>query len=227
MHVVVINTKGGSGKTLLATQLACYYATKGEKVAIFDHDSQKSSIDWVKARPKRCAPIAAIPAFGNHPKQEWDGIAIHDMPAGYDVKHLREDVPEVKKVLIPILPSPTDLRVVWRFCMMLTYHGILHSDIEIGFVPNRYRQNASFNPTMMEFLNRMEIPIIGQIRDTQNYIHATNRGLGIFDLPTTQSKVDRQTWQPIIDWLSDIAPNSFAKLLIEDIVEQQKQLDLV
>ncbi len=38
MHkVVVLNPKGGSGKTTLATNLAAYYANQGERVALMDY----------------------------------------------------------------------------------------------------------------------------------------------------------------------------------------------
>ena len=146
------------------------------------------------------------------------------MPAGYDIRNLSTDVPDAKKILIPLLPSPTDLRVVWRLCMMLSYTGLLDSDIEIGFVINRYRANARFNETMDTFMKRLDIPVVGHIRDTQNYIHATNRGLGIFDLPPYQTRVDRTTWQPITDWIDGPKATSFAQQLMEEIVE--KDFDL-
>ena len=225
MHVVTVNTKGGCGKTLLATQLACYYASSGKSVAIFDHDSQQSSKDWVKVRPKRCAPINAVAAYAGEMNNANADIVIHDMPAGYDIRDLQKDVPDVKKILIPIMPSPTDMRVVWRFCMMLSYTGLLESDIEVGFVVNRFRANASFNKVLMKFLNRLDVPVVGFIRDTQNYIHANNRGLGIFDLPKARTSVDRKSWESVIEWLQTTADESFAQQLMDDIV--QKQLELV
>lgn len=224
MHMVIVNTKGGSGKTLLATQLASYYSSNGNTVAIYDHDSQHSSKDWVQARPKRLPPIISVTASGDLTPRISTDIAIHDMPAGYDIRELATDVPETEKILIPLLPSPTDLRVVWRFCMMLSYTGLLESSIDIGFVINRYRASSLFNETMLKFLNRLDIPILGQIRDTQNYIHATNRGLGIFDLPGNKTQVDRDSWQPIIDWLDGIEGVSFAQLMMDDIVSRQMAL---
>jgi chromosome partitioning protein len=224
MRIVIVNTKGGCGKTLLATQLACYYASIGKSVAICDHDSQRSSKDWIQARPKKLTKITSVVASHSKPPSIDSEIIIHDMPAGYDIRELLVDVPGVEKILIPLLPSPTDLRVLWRFCMMLSYSGLLETNIDMGFVINRYRAGSQFNETMMRFLERMEIPLIGKVRDTQNYIHATNRGLGIFDIPGNKTKVDRESWQPIIDWLEGVGQESFAQLLMEDIVEKQMAL---
>lgn len=222
MHIVIVNTKGGSGKTLLATQLASYYAHIGRKVAIFDHDNQRSSIDWVQARPRNCPPIQYVAAYNGDSLQHLANLVIHDMPAGYDIRGLREEIPQIDKLLIPIVPGPTDLRAAWRFCMLLSYTGLLESDIDIGFVVNRFKANASYNERVMEFLNRLTVPVVGYIRDTQNYIHAGNRGLGIFDLPRYRTQVDRDAWKPVLEWL-ETAETTFAQQLMDDLAENRLQ----
>lgn len=222
MHIVIVNTKGGSGKTLLATQLASYYAQQGRKVAIFDHDNQRSSIDWVQARPKQCPPIQYVAAYNGDQLQHLANLVIHDMPAGYDIRNIREDIPYIDKLLIPIVPGPTDLRAAWRFCMLLSYTGLLDGKIDIGFVVNRYKANAVYNERVMEFLNRLDVPVVGYIRDTQNYIHASNRGLGIFDLPRYRTQVDRDAWDPVLNWL-ETAETSFAQQLIDELAGNRLQ----
>jgi chromosome partitioning protein len=96
MHIVVINTKGGCGKTLVTTQLACYFACSGKTIAIVDHDPQQSSKDWVKARPKKCASISCAVAGKSAFEPTQADITIHDMPAGYDILQIKKDVPDVK-----------------------------------------------------------------------------------------------------------------------------------
>lgn len=222
MHIVIVNTKGGSGKTLIATQLASYYAQQGRKVALCDHDNQRSSVDWVQARPKTCAPIHYVAAYAGEQLKKLASVVIHDMPAGYDISALRSDVPQIDKLIIPIVPGPTDLRAAWRFCMLLSYTGLLGSDIDIGFVVNRYKANAVYNERVMEFLNRLDVPVVGYIRDTQNYIHAGNRGLGIFDLPAYRTQADRRAWQPVINWL-ETAETSFARQLMDELASNRLQ----
>ena len=61
--IMVLNAKGGCGKSTLATSLASYYATeKGNKVALADYDPQHSSLDWLERRPERVAPIVGVEA---------------------------------------------------------------------------------------------------------------------------------------------------------------------
>ena len=46
--IVVLNPKGGSGKSTIATNLAAYYAWSGRSVALMDHDPQGSSMRWLR-----------------------------------------------------------------------------------------------------------------------------------------------------------------------------------
>lgn len=222
MHIVVVNSKGGCGKTMVATQVASYFAQAGNRVTIFDHDSQRSSTDWAKARPRQCPKIEVVAAYTGDIQDQYSDIGIHDMPAGYDIRDLARDVPRVDKMLIPLLPSPTDLRAAWRFCMLLSYSGMLNSRRDVGFIVNRYRSNAAYNEKVREFLGRLDVPVLGTIRDTQNYVHACHRGLGIFDLPRYRSKVDRDSWHPVLMWL-DAAKRSFAQQLMQELSEKAFQ----
>lgn len=222
MHIVIVNSKGGCGKTMVATQIASYFAQGGNRVTIFDHDNQRSSIDWVKARPGQCPKIHTVAAYAGESMEQPSDIVIHDMPAGYDIRDLARDVPRVDKMLIPLLPSPTDLRAAWRFCMLLSYTGMLNSRRDVGFIVNRYRANAAYNTRVEEFLLRLDVPVLGAIRDTQNYVHAGHRGLGIFDLPRYRSRADRESWHSVLVWL-DSARRTFAEQLMQDLSQNACQ----
>ena len=70
LTILVINSKGGSGKTTLATNLASYYATRKIQIAIMDYDPQGSSIQWLRLRPDEAIKIYganAAPAKGAIP----------------------------------------------------------------------------------------------------------------------------------------------------------------
>src|SRR5882672_992059 len=54
---LVINPKGGSGKTTVATNLASYFASKGVATTILDYDPQGSSLNWLRTRPLQAAKI--------------------------------------------------------------------------------------------------------------------------------------------------------------------------
>ncbi|MEW8428112.1 MAG: ParA family protein, partial [gamma proteobacterium symbiont of Ctena orbiculata] len=48
--IMLMNAKGGCGKTTIATNLATWYADEGKKVALADFDTQQSTMDWLEAR---------------------------------------------------------------------------------------------------------------------------------------------------------------------------------
>ena len=92
LTILVINSKGGSGKTTLTTNLAAYYANRGFRTAIIDYDPQSSSLHWLQARPATLPAIHAAngaPARGNahlSSRQGWvpldTEVLVVDAPAG-------------------------------------------------------------------------------------------------------------------------------------------------
>ena len=206
-HIFVVNSKGGSGKTTITTQLASYYAKRGDSVILADHDPQKSSCDWITARPERCAKIQLIPAKLNEliTAPTANTIVIHDMPAGW-IPTIDSPVFEKNachQMIIPMLPSPTDIKAGLRFIMALTRSGVLENTAKAALIANRTRSNIRYNNILMDFLHRVDLPLIGTVRDSQNYIRAIASGISIFDLPLGKVKADVEQWQPIIDWLEN------------------------
>src|SRR3989442_12362763 len=62
---LVINPKGGSGKTTVATNLASYFAANQVATTLMDYDPQGSSLNWLRQRPMhltRIHPANAAPA---------------------------------------------------------------------------------------------------------------------------------------------------------------------
>ena len=64
MHkIVIINSKGGSGKTTVSVNLAAALAASGERTALLDLDPQGSSMRWLKQRSEELPPITGIAGF--------------------------------------------------------------------------------------------------------------------------------------------------------------------
>lgn len=198
----VANPKGGCGKTTLATQLASYWAAEGASVALVDHDIQQSSLDWLRSRPKSCAGIVPIAAFRGDPVDSDFDVVIHDMPAGCSVDDLQQWCHGNCQLVIPILPSPTDIKAGVRFLMALNRHDWLaNSNMDIALVANRVRTNTNYFKVLVAFLEQVNMPLVTSIRDTQNYIRAMDSGVSIFDLPKSRVSSDLKQWRPLLDWL--------------------------
>ncbi len=210
-RVMLLNPKGGSGKTTIATSLASYYAGKGLPTAIFDHDAQGSSTRWLRVRPRSAPPIHGVAAFETKGgmTRAWQmrvpqGIetVVVDTPAGVRAHALMDMIRSAGRVIIPVLPSHIDIDAVSAFIEDLRkIDSVRDGDTQVAVVANRVRTRTTIFHELEEFLRRASFPFVARLRDSQNYMRAQERGLGVHDLRARQNRVDRQQWQPLLQWL--------------------------
>lgn len=202
---MVLNPKGGCGKTTLATNLASYYSTCGRKVALADFDPQGSSGDWLAQRPAERAPIYQV-ALDEDKLLIPLGMdyIVMDAPAATHGKELKRHIKKAQTLLIPVLPSPIDIRAAARFIEELLLVGrVARAETRIAVVANRVKEQTLIYQALQRFLASLGIPFIATLRDSQNYIRAAQRGIGIFELPPAATATDREQWQPLLDWLNN------------------------
>jgi chromosome partitioning protein len=203
-RILILNPKGGCGKSTLASNLASYYARQGSPVQLVDFDVQGSSMDWLAARPVDAPPIRGMLAD----EEEFmlphaGGVMILDAPAGVHGKRLKRYVKLTQTLLIPVLPSPIDMRATAKYIEELLLVGrISRERTRVAVLANRVRENTLIYHSLERFLESLEIPFLTHLRDSQNYIRAAEQGLGIFDLPASQVETDLTQWQPLLDWLN-------------------------
>ncbi|WP_086930065.1 ParA family protein [Agarilytica rhodophyticola] len=205
-QIFIANPKGGCGKTTISTQLAAYFATHGQRVLLADHDALKCSSDWLASRPDFIAKIESVAASVDE-LIDSDGVdwVVHDMPAAWSLDNVQNILHSHDYVLVPVLPSPNDIKACLRFLMKIYRSGILESGIRVGLIANRTRSNTRYFKILNAFLLRLKLPIVTELRDTQNYIRAMDEGLSIFDLPPSKVSRDLEQWAPIFEWLDKTA----------------------
>lgn len=220
--IMFLNAKGGCGKSTLATNLASYYARQGKSVALADFDPQGSSMDWLKARPDDAPKIHGVPAWDEglrHVPRSADVVVI-DVPAAAQGAELTALVRRAQSIVVPVLPSPTDIRAAARFIHHLLLMGrIERRESKVVVVANRVRENTTLEKMtegmfgrpgvntqayqrLEKFLSRLKIPFITTLRDNPYYLVADEKGLGIFDLKPAHVARDLEQWQPLIQWLN-------------------------
>jgi chromosome partitioning protein len=201
--ILVINSKGGCGKTTLATNLASYYATKGSTVTLADFDPQGSSLAWLEARPDNKPPIHGLAAWRD---PQWvpqsTDVVIMDMPAGIHGKQMARLMRRAQTVIVPVLPSPLDMRAAADFIWaLLTEHTRARLPSKLAVMANRVRENSRAYDSLDSFLHELKLPVVASLRDNQNYLVAAERGLGIFELGTAAAAADIAQWEPLLKWL--------------------------
>lgn len=206
-RIMVLNPKGGCGKSTLATNLASYYASKGKPVYLVDFDVQGSSMDWLAARPESAGRIRGVLADDREfLVPHGPGVMIMDAPAAVHGKPLKQYVKRAQTLLIPVLPSPMDIRATAKFIEELLLVGrVSREKTRIAVVANRVREHTLIYHSLERFLDSLAIPVLTSLRDTQNYIRAAEQGLGIFELPAYEVRCDLEQWQPLLEWLASSA----------------------
>ena len=203
-HIIVLNAKGGCGKSTLATNIASYFATQGAAVALADYDPQRSSLDWLARRPENRAPIAGVAAFEDglrHAPRNAD-ILVIDAPARSHGAELTDLVKHAETIVVPVLPSTIDMQATTTFLEELKGVGkIARKQAKVAVVANRVRDNTLIFDDLDEYLTKVRVPYIATLREAQNYVRAYTRGIGIFELPEYLAWPDWDEWEPLTAWL--------------------------
>ena len=212
MHrILVFNSKGGSGKSTIATNLAGYFAHRGHSTALLDYDPQGSATKWLSQRPKDKPVIYGIAAFKNrmdltrswqlHIPSQADWVVI-DAPAGVTGFRLADYVQRVDTIIIPVLPSPIDIHAAANFIRDLLLVGkARHFGTNIAVVANRVKENTRVFKQLRRFLATLELPYVATFRESQDYIRASEQGLSIHELIKPRATVSCDQWGPLLAWL--------------------------
>jgi chromosome partitioning protein len=201
---MVLNAKGGCGKSTLATNIAVYFAREGLEVAIADYDPQRTSLDWLAVRPPDLPKISGVPAYedGLRSVARSTEVLIIDAPARVHGTELNELVRRAETILIPVLPSTIDIRASGHFMAELLELGkVSRKQARLAVIANRVREYTLIFEELDEYLTKLKIPYLASLREAQNYVRAYARGMGVLELPEYLAWPDWKQWEPILEWL--------------------------
>lgn len=213
-RILVINSKGGCGKTTIATNLASLYASWGMRTSLFDYDPQASSYCWLEQRPHDLGHIHGVAANQRLPvglTRSWylrippgTERLIVDTAAGLDKPQMLEHVKCADLILIPVVPAAIDTRAAVAFInelLSLKKYGCA----KIGVIVNRVRDENRRLLELEDVLGRLDLTLITRLYDNYSYLEASERGLGLHELNTDAARTELRNWQQILAWLEDDA----------------------
>jgi chromosome partitioning protein len=200
--IVVANPKGGVGKTTLATNIAGYLASRGHAVMLGDVDRQQSSRTWLALRPPDLPRIAAWEVTHGEIVRPPKGTThvVLDTPAGLHGKRLDEVMKLADKVLVPLQPSIFDIHATHAFIEHLLAHR-RSQRVSLAILGMRTREGTISTDQLRGFLKGVKVPLLGMLRDTQNYVHLAAHGLTLWDMSSSRFERDIAQWEPITAWL--------------------------
>lgn len=210
--ILVINSKGGCGKSTISANLASYFAACGAKTALVDYDPQGSSMQWLGARPGHlprihgihaCKPVSGLTRVWQMTMPPGTEKVVIDAPAGVAGTRLQEMVSRSEAIVVPVSPSPIDIHATSGFIRDLLLVGkIRKSGARLGVIANRVRRHAPHYEPLKKFLSSLGIPFVTSLTDSECYISASECGMGIYEMAKEDTIPEREQWLPLIRWLS-------------------------
>ena len=208
---LVINPKGGAGKTTIATNLASYFAAANLPTTLMDYDPQGSSINWLRLRSPHATPIHCangaperrdrLRSFESYVPPQTRRLVI-DAPAGASGVLLHEMLDRSHCILVPVVPSPIDLHATANFIKeLMSYSRLRSGSARLAVVANKVRRSMPAYRPLDNFLNATNLRLLARLVDSDTWLRAAESGMGIFEMDENLSISERKQFAPIIEWV--------------------------
>ena len=210
---LVLNPKGGAGKTTLATNLASCFAAADIPTTLMDYDPQGSSMNWLRLRPPHAPTIwpangaperrDRLRSFESYVPHETERLVI-DAPAGASGMLLQEMLERAHCILVPVVPSAIDLHASTNFLRSLfSYHRLRSGSVQLGLVANKVRRSMPAYRPFDTFLQSMNLRLLARLLDSDVFLRSAETGVGIFEMDENLSVSERKQFMPIVEWVED------------------------
>jgi len=209
---LVVNPKGGAGKTTVAINLASYFAAEQIPVTLMDYDPQGSSRHWLRLRPPHLMRIHGA----NAAPEKYGRLRSFDMYVPPETRHLIIDAPagsggvllhdmlsRSTSVVVPLVPSTIDLHATGNFLRELVAMGpVKYGHVRMAVVANKVRRSMPAYAPLQTVLDSLGLKLLARLIDSDVFLRAADSGTGIFELNPGFSAAERRQFLPIIEWIT-------------------------
>jgi chromosome partitioning protein len=205
LKVLVASSKGGCGKSTIASNLAAYFALKGQATVLADADRQGSSSRWCEKRAALDSAVLPVDATRKGWQQRIPDDAervIIDSGAGIRAGEIAEFLDDIDAIVVPVLPSVIDLEASTPFLKELAaLPKIKKGKVAVGLVANRTRPWTNASQLAVGEIRDFPFPLVAQLRDTQAYSLLNGLGKSLFDYHSEIVRSHQQDWEKLLRWL--------------------------
>jgi chromosome partitioning protein len=209
LKILVASSKGGCGKSTIATNLAAHFAQSGKNTALVELDRQNSSLRWAQKRPDNVPGVLGIEGhkkrWSAHLPPDTERVVV-DSPAGAHRDVLEPLLEDVDAVIVPILPSGIDLDASTNYLAELAaIPRIKRGKVPVAIVANRLKPWTNASQDALTAMKDLPFPVVAQLRDSQGYVVLTGLGKSIFDYGSESVREHQHDWAPLLRWLKKLA----------------------
>ena len=202
---LVACSKGGVGKTTIATHLAAEAAAGGLRTALVDADPQGSATRWCERRAGMASAVLPVDgtrkSWRKHLPDDTQRVVV-DTPAGAMERELEPFLDVADALVVPVQPSALDIEAAVRFLESVGRHPrVRKGKLRLGLVGNRLKPHTNASQQAMEVLRSWPFPLVAQLRDSQAYVVLTGLGKSLFDYHSAQVREHQVDWEPLLHWL--------------------------
>jgi chromosome partitioning protein len=178
--IAVLNQKGGSGKTTIATHLARALQLDGADVLLVDSDPQGSARDWAAVREDQPVTVVGIdrPTIDRDLKNvtRKDFVVIDGAPQAADLAI--SAIKAADFVLIPVQPSPYDIWATADLVELVKQRiEVTDGRLQAAFVVSRAIKGTRIGADVTEALAGYDLPVL-EARITQRVIYPGTAATG-------------------------------------------------
>lgn len=214
---VVMNAKGGVGKTTVATNVASHFAVNGVPTAIMDYDPQGSSLHWLEQRAADAPPIhgadaasraaRGLQSIARYLPPETEQLVI-DAPAGPTRMLMKDLLSRANAILIPVAPSTIDIHATAKFIEeLLLVGGIRSREIRTAVIANRARSSTAVYEPLERFVRSLRLTFLTHLVDSEIYVESGDTGYGIFEMDAQRTAEQQRQFMPIVNWVRQDTPD--------------------